>query len=471
MLRFFSVLAGYPDIILADESITSFADLSESKSVSDFQLSGIQEDIQKLLSAAAESHKNYVEVFLGTSHGGFATSGSDFKMPAGYDPRGRPWYKEALANQGTPVISKAYESTTGDAVFSSVKTVSRRGDIIGAVGIDVSLGVMTDLIKKIKIGESGYVMLIQDDGVILADPAHPDTNFKKMDEAGIPAFAELGRVASGDMRVELKGEEYAAKVMTSEDLGWKLVGFIKISEVMEQVYSMLFIMLMIGLALTVVFGLAGLFLANSLAKPIGSATAMVKDIAEGEGDLTKRLEIKTDDELGELAGWLNTFLEKLQEIIREIHSNAGSVNGSSEKLLEISTHLSSGADEASARANAVAAASEEMSTNMHGVASSMDETTSNTNMVASAAEEMTATINEIAKNSEQARGISEKGWGRRRQPRIKWSISEKRPAPSALLRKPSTIFRNRQTCWPSMPPSKPQGPEKPAGDSPWWRTR
>ncbi len=403
-----SMLANHPDIIVADDSLTSFKDISEPKSISDFNLSGIQENIQKLFSDADESHKNYVEVFMGTNHGGFTTSVTDFKVPVGYDPRVRPWYKEALASPGTPIISKAYKSTTGDAVFSSVRTVSRSGNIIGVVSIDVSLGVLTDLIKGIKIGETGYVMLIQDDGLILADPAHRDTNFKKMDEAGIPAFAELARVSAGDMLVELNGEAYAAKVMTSPDLGWKLVGLIKMGEVMAQVYSMLYIMVIIGLVLTAVFGLGGLFLANSLAKPIGSATDMVKDIAEGEGDLTKRLEIKSDDELGELATWLNTFLDKLQAIIREIHSNAGSVNDSSETLLDIATHLSSGADEASARANAVAAASEEMSTNMHSVASSMDETTSNTNMVASAAEEMTATINEIAQNSEQARNISEK---------------------------------------------------------------
>lgn len=132
-----------------------------------------------------------------------------------------------------------------------------------------------------------------------------------------------------------------------------------------------------------------------------------QDIAEGEGDLTKRIEIKAKDEIAELAHWFNIFLEKLQDMIGKISNNTTSVGAEATSLSAIAQTLSDNAGQTSGLSENVASAAEEMSVNMNNVASAMEQSTTNTSMVASAAEEMTATINEIAANSEQAHSISE----------------------------------------------------------------
>ena len=142
-------------------------------------------------------------------------------------------------------------------------------------------------------------------------------------------------------------------------------------------------------------------------KPLKMQLAMVKDIAEGEGDLTKRLDATSTDEVGELSTWFNVFLDKLQGIIAKIAGTAGALGMSSDDLTNLSGKLSAGAQNMSGMSSTVASAAEEMSTNMTSVAASSDEAATNVNMVSSAAEEMTATINEIAMNSEKARTISE----------------------------------------------------------------
>jgi methyl-accepting chemotaxis protein len=146
---------------------------------------------------------------------------------------------------------------------------------------------------------------------------------------------------------------------------------------------------------------------RSVTVPINRTVAMLKDIAQGEGDLTKRLEIIKKDEIGELAGWFNTFLEKLQGMIKKIAVNSTDVDRSSAELSEIALQMSHGASETSSRANNVATAAEEMSANLNNVAAAMEQSSTNTSMVATAAEEMTATINEIAQNAEKARAISD----------------------------------------------------------------
>lgn len=164
------------------------------------------------------------------------------------------------------------------------------------------------------------------------------------------------------------------------------------------------VMIMVGILL----GLVVAFItARGITRPINEAVNGLKDIAEGEGDLTMRLHADSQDEISELAKWFNIFVEKLQGIIVQVASNTISVNNSSNDLLGVASRLSANSEETANRANSVAVAAEEMTTNLNSVAAAMEESATNTAMVASASEEMTATINEIATNSEQARSISE----------------------------------------------------------------
>jgi methyl-accepting chemotaxis protein len=150
------------------------------------------------------------------------------------------------------------------------------------------------------------------------------------------------------------------------------------------------------------------FSVRSVTVSINRTIAMLKDIAEGEGDLTMRLDARSKDEIGELGFWFNTFIEKLQGIIKRLADNSNMVNASAGQLSTIAGQLSAGAEDTSQRSANVATASEEMTANLNNVAAAMEESSINTNMVASAAEQMTATINEIAENAERARSVSSK---------------------------------------------------------------
>lgn len=136
-------------------------------------------------------------------------------------------------------------------------------------------------------------------------------------------------------------------------------------------------------------------------------TAGMKDIAEGEGDLTKRLSDKYDDEIGELRNWFNTFVEKIQAIILDVTEGASNLDKESTQLADLSKNMKEDADQTSSKANNVSRSSHEMSGNMHSVAAAMEEASVNINMVASAAEEMNVTINQIATNTDQAQKITE----------------------------------------------------------------
>ena len=153
----------------------------------------------------------------------------------------------------------------------------------------------------------------------------------------------------------------------------------------------------IALCLVIVFGIST------------SLNAMIvnfEDVAKGEGDLTKRIAIKSKDELATLAELFNLFMEKLQKIIQQLAGDSKNIDNSSTELANVAEELTGNAEKTSDMADSVSNSSEEMNTNLSGVAAAMEESSSNASMVASAAEEMNATINEIAENAERAREIS-----------------------------------------------------------------
>lgn len=138
-------------------------------------------------------------------------------------------------------------------------------------------------------------------------------------------------------------------------------------------------------------------------KPIDLVTAGLNDIADGDGDLTLRLDSGRRDELGSLAAGFNRFLEKLALMIKDISKNAADLDEASTDLSSIAVFMANSSTTMSAKAGAVTSFAGDMSGTMTRVAADSEQAASSVNMVAEATEEMTATVNEIAMNSEKAR--------------------------------------------------------------------
>ncbi|BBO69695.1 hypothetical protein DSCA_36250 [Desulfosarcina alkanivorans] len=149
-----------------------------------------------------------------------------------------------------------------------------------------------------------------------------------------------------------------------------------------------------------------LIISRSISRPLRNTIAMLKDLAEGEGNLTTRLENNSRDEVGELAKWFNSFMEKLQGIINNVASNAQSLDSSSSELSELASRMVDSAKQTASQAETVSAGAIELSTNSDSVADSMDRAAANVGMVTSATDQMAATINEIAQNTEKASTIT-----------------------------------------------------------------
>ncbi len=165
--------------------------------------------------------------------------------------------------------------------------------------------------------------------------------------------------------------------------------------------TVMVIAMTIGIIAAIVFGL---FLSLSLTRPIAKSVSFAEKVADG--DLTQKLDIDQNDEIGIQSKALNRIVTELGHMLGDVTNSVETLFSSSTDLSNISQQMSLGAEQTSAKSNAAVNAAEEMSNNMNSVSAATEEASTNVGMVATAAEEMTSTINEIAQNSEKARAIT-----------------------------------------------------------------
>jgi len=285
---------------------------------------------------------------------------------------------------------------------------SLTGTFVGSFCLVLKAKLFTGLVSNRKIGTTGYCFMTNKQGTCMAHPVEKHIlSLNMFTIKGMGSFPE--KMVSGNAGVDKYTFNGVEKISGYAPVGindWYISATQDVREFLVAAHSIRNSNLIIGgISLAITFAMV-FVLSRSMVKPLNSAVAGLKDIAQGEGDLTMRLAVTSRDEIGELATWFNSFMAKLQIIIKQVGENSKLVEESSTELSAIAAQIFSGSDDTANRSRSVAVATEEMSANLNSVAAAMEESSTNTAMVAAAAEEMTSTINEIAQNAEQARGIS-----------------------------------------------------------------
>ncbi len=297
------------------------------------------QQVFRLFAQLAKSHSAYSYLSLGTREGGYVFWPGDPKLNS-YDPRSRPWYQAAMAQPGKTLRTGAYYWAADNVVLvSTVRSFANRlGEQGGVVNIDVSLKQLTDLVKQIRLGDSGYLMLTEGSDKVLVDPQQPEHNFKNLGQLG-DGYAALAKSGKGLVEVELAGERYMANIQPSEALGWRFVGLVRESEVMAGVTRLTWIIAAIAVVCAVLFAFAGAFFAGLIVRPIRGVANGLEGIAQGDGDLTARLEVRGRDETAQLAGWFNQFLEAIRSLIQRIGEAAVQIHATSGSTTEVSQEM------------------------------------------------------------------------------------------------------------------------------------
>ena len=332
-----------------------------------------------------QAHPDFAYVYAGLEDGGYIQSPSE-NMGNKYDPRKRPWYTQGKQSSKDVTLLSAYITTQGVPNIGVVaKARDASGQLVGIAAVDISLAKLTEIAASIRIGKTGYMIIAQSDGTILADPRDKDAVFKKMGELS-EAYRTLdGKTGGLAQDLEIDGKSMFGSVYVSPESGWKYVALIERDEIMSASNVAVFNTSIIGLAIAVLFTLGGWRVAKSMTDPIIKSGAFTRRVAGG--DLTAAITVKGKDEVAALASDLSEMGTTLRGVVSDVRTTVDGV--------------AAGSVELSATAESLSQAATEQAANVEEIASSMEQMVSNIGQNAENARETENIAKNSASNAEQ----------------------------------------------------------------------
>lgn len=320
------------------------------------------------------------ELYYGTTEGVMNRSYPE-RNQAGYDPRKRPWYIDA-SRAGKMIVTTAYQDAVTKALLITIaEPVHVNGRFSGVVGADVLIEQLVSDVLSSDAGENARTMLIDtQDGNWLA---HPNKDFTLKPVSSVSKVLTIEAITKAAkeqtfINVELNGVQKLYYFKSVQGTQWIFAVELDKATELASTESLLWGLISTAIVVTLLVLLAVSWLVNFLIKDLSSVNKALEEIASGDADLTQRLTIHSDDEVGKLAQNFNQFVSNMQQMVAKL----GHVSA---ELLQQSAHAASQSKQSNAR-----------------IQQQQDEI----NMVATAINEMSAATHEIAGNAEHTAGNS-----------------------------------------------------------------
>lgn len=318
---------------------------------------------------------NFDLIYVGLHTGAVITSKA-VSFPDDFDARQRPWYQEANTAQQTIITSPYIDASTGKLVITLAEPFSatmNKGVIAGDVSIDA-------LVKDIlAINQDGmYAVLIDGEGEIVA---HPDSSLtlkpttminSALTPSHLQALSRNGELAP----MTASNVESLVQVSAVPGTDWYFTLILDKKKIFKQVDEAILDSLLSTLIQIIIVICAALLLVGRALKPLDQLSEAMKDLSQGNGDLTHRLHIDQDDEIGRLSRHVNAFIEKLHISVTGISSSTVQLSQQAGTSYDVACQASQAIQVQLGEISQVATAIHEMSATAQEVASHAEQTAS-----------------------------------------------------------------------------------------------
>ncbi|MDR0598014.1 MAG: methyl-accepting chemotaxis protein [Treponema sp.] len=274
-------------------------------------------------------------------------------------------YYQIPFRTGRESIIEPYFYTMGNGETALLITlavpIKNRGKVVGVIGVDIDLSLIQDLVGDLRPFGDGVAATFSNTGIIVGhfDPSRIGKQMRDTEQdivgALLPQFAaavEAGRPYAfvseqpgfnNDMHIQ------AVPITIGKTANkWTMAIGCAEKTVMAPAMDLMITTIIVGGAVILMICLGAFFISRAISKPIIYTMNVLRDISEGEGDLTRSLEVATKDEMGELAHYFNLTLEKIKNLVTVIKQKAAS-------LFDIGNELASNMTETATAINEITA--------------------------------------------------------------------------------------------------------------------
>jgi len=320
------------------------------------------------------------------------------------------------------ISNPIYQNVEGAQALTSnieVPIITPSGEAVGVVGVIVNLAFVQDEILKIHPYDTGYATLYANNGIVVA---HQDTNSigknyssVSREVLGAAGIADVGEALKDGKPalVENNGQMIQLYPFSigSTSTPWSLLTVSPLDSVLADVHSLTGYTIILAVIVVLLSAVVIFFVTSKIVKPILRVNNTLKDISEGEGDLTKQVEVTSNDEIGTLSHYFNLTLDKIRNLVITIKSQSAT-------LADIGNDLASNMTETAAAINQIAAniqsikdmvvnqsasvtetnsTMEQITANINKVTDQIEHQTESVSQSSSAIEEMMANIQSVAR--------------------------------------------------------------------------
>lgn len=385
------MFASNPLLLRADETITKYLEnTDEKKLMTPSKNGGIEQEIFGIFDNYAKSHPGILYVYMGTESGGYI-QWPETSNSAKYDPRKRPWYTSAL--KGGDKISRTdpyIDSTNGNMIVSnSFPIKASDGKIIGVMAIDASSEKVTSILNEIKIGETGYCMIIHKTGLVIADPSNSKNNGKYVKDIGLSGLEKMLDSKQVQTELTINGTEYFVISRKSADSDLIFASFITTNELYKTSSYIRWIILSVCIVTLLIACILTYIGSGKISKPIVAISNVAQHIANG--DLAVNIEpTRSKGEIGLLENSIEQMIVNLRKMIQSTAQSADQLAASAQELSASSaqsaeaasyvavsiTKVAEGIEDERAAANETATVVERMSSSVRKMAITAEKVTS-----------------------------------------------------------------------------------------------
>jgi methyl-accepting chemotaxis protein len=342
---------------------------------------GLESDRELLLTL---NGGGFIDVYAGFDTGDIISGDKTQPWPEDYDPRTRPWYKQAY-NSNEMITTPPYIDITGNAVVTLAQRFN--GAVNGVLAADLSIGYITEQINNLHINNAGFAFLLDENNKVLA---YRDSSYAQKDASRLAQTLTSSRIEAirhtGEITT-IEWQDRSEKLLRLTPLqgtNWTL-GLVEDKSLAYEAIEQQVIQSLVAVTvLALIILLIASFIVNHMFKPLQQLTDAIETLSKGDGDLTQRFSAKKRDEIGLLESHMNRFLESLQQMVRAISSDTEQLISQINASSDIAARASDGVNGQHQDVDQIATAIHEMSATASEVANHAEMTAAATQVSAQA---------------------------------------------------------------------------------------
>lgn len=383
-----NMMATNPIVMKGDNSITTYKETKKDNNMTPSKNGGIEAEIYNVFDQYAKSHPTTKYLYLATKDTGYI-NWPEVGISAGYDPTTREWYQEAIKANGEIIRTAPYVDDTNNMIISNARSINdAKGNLIGVVGIDVEQTAISEILNQMKMGKTGYFMLIHNTGVVMADGNDKENNFKNVSELGIDKLDTILDGQSKNFITTIKGTEYDLNSQAVEGTDWVLAALMSTDELKESAQDTIKTLAEIAVIMIVVISIFMVLSIRRITVPIKISARHLDEI--GRTDFTQDINdkyVRRRDEIGIIFSGLKNMKDELVKLIFGIKERSSSIETMVQDVNESMSNLNENLEDISATTEELAA--------------SMEETSATAEQMTTVSQEMQHSINTIAERSKK----------------------------------------------------------------------